>query len=113
MSRVVVGKAVAKCVKCGAPLMQRDIWPIVPFPCPVCGTLLQTAEWYRRVATVAGFLSPMAAALAAGLRSWGEIGLIELVAFFPSIYIYVNFLKFVVPPKLIPGIAKDSVLKLR
>ncbi len=108
-----IEKSVARCIKCGAPLSQRNIWPIVAFPCPTCGAQLQTAQWYRRVTTATGLLCPVALALAAGVRTWRGLLIAELVGFLPSLYVFVNFFKFLVPPKLVAGLPKDASLNLR
>jgi predicted RNA-binding Zn-ribbon protein involved in translation (DUF1610 family) len=106
-------KSVSRCVNCGAPLTQRNIWPIVPFPCPACGAQLQTADWYRTVAILAGLLCPMAIGLAVGVRTLQGLLVVELVGFLPSLYVFVNFLKFLIVPTVVAGLPKDATLNLR
>jgi predicted RNA-binding Zn-ribbon protein involved in translation (DUF1610 family) len=99
------------CVECGAILKYSEIISAGGFPCPVCHAKLQVSDSYRQSAFW-GSISLTALALAAlGLRGLHLICAL-LIAFLPVVYLEVNFLKYLIPPKLQTYLPKDTTLRL-
>jgi hypothetical protein len=55
----------------------------------------------------------MAIGLAVGVRTLQGLLVVELVGFLPSLYVFVNFLKFLIVPTVVAGLPKDATLNLR
>ena len=105
-------KRLQNCVKCGAALTRKEILAAGPFPCPTCHTQLQAPESY-------GLWVGYGSALLDGLLFWAlgvrNLYLVPavLLAWFPTVYLAVNLLKYVIPQKIEIYLPKDATLRLR
>src|SRR5260370_27970863 len=100
------------CVKCGATLTRKEILAAGPFQCPTCHTQLQAAESY-------GLWVGYGSALVDGLVFWAfgvrslYLVLAVILAWFPSVCLTVNLLKYFIPPKIEIYLPKDATMRLR
>jgi hypothetical protein len=100
------------CVKCGATLTTKEILAAGPFPCPTCHTQLQAAESY-------GVWVGYGSALVDGLVFWAlgvrslYLVLAVILAWFPTVYVVVMYIKHIIRPKIEIYLPKDATLRLR
>jgi len=100
------------CPLCGAPLEPKAIVAAGSFRCPRCHGRLQASESYAQLIGW-GTLAVIALARAAlGLRGL-RLVLAVLVLFVPTLYLSVNFAKYLFPPRLETYLPKDATLYLR
>jgi hypothetical protein len=100
------------CVKCGAALKYSEIISAGSFPCPACHTVLQVPDAYRQSAFWGSVVFETLVLAAIGLRGLYLLCAV-LVAFVPVLYLEVNFLKYLIPPKIETYLPKDTTLRLR
>jgi len=100
------------CVKCGAMLAPREILAAGPFPCPTCHTQLQAPESYGLWVGYGSALLDSLVFWALGVRSLYLVPAV-LLAWFPTVYLAVDLLKYVIPPKIEIYLPKDATLRLR
>lgn len=105
-------RPIRACVKCGAVLNYRSIVTAGPFPCPVCGTRLQASEAYGQWTGWGGVLVSALVFAAMGLRGLRLVCAV-LVAFVPVLFVTVNYLKYLIPPKIEIYLPEDATLNLR
>jgi hypothetical protein len=105
-------KRVQNCVKCGATLTPKEILAIGPFPCPTCHTQLQAPESYGAWVGYGSALVDGLVFWALGVRSLYLV-LAVLLAWFPTVRLVFNFVKYVIPPKIEIYLPKDATLRLR
>jgi hypothetical protein len=82
------------------------------FPCPSCQTQLQAVESYGQFGVWGGVLVSIIVFYLLGFRGLG-LTCAVLIAFMPVVFIVVNFLKYLVPPRIETYLPKDSTLRLR
>jgi predicted RNA-binding Zn-ribbon protein involved in translation (DUF1610 family) len=99
------------CVKCGAALKYTEIISAGPFPCPACHTLLQVPDSYRQSAFWGSVIFETLLLAALGFRGL-YLFCAVLAAFVPVLYLEVNFLKYLIPPKIETYLPKDTTLRL-
>ena len=105
-------KTVAQCVHCGVLLRPSDIVSAGRFPCPACEGQLQASSSYGFWIALGNLFF-----LAAILSTVGVRGLrllyVVLLAWIPVQYLAINFLKYLIPPRIELGPQKDTTLNLR
>jgi len=101
-----------KCVKCLRLLKAGEILAAEPFPCPGCHTLLQAVESYPQVTGWGAVLLAIAVLFGLGFRGL-HLFSATLVSFVPVVFVAVNLLKYLFPPKVIAYLPKDCTLRLR
>lgn len=105
-------RSIQPCPKCGEPVRPKDILPAGPFPCPACGTQLQAAETYPQFSFYGSILLDVLVFVALGFRGL-RLLLGVLLTFVPVLYLQVNLLKYLIPPRIEVYLPKDSTLRLR
>ena len=105
-------KPVRACVKCGTSLQYNQILAAGPFSCPVCHAQLQVPDAYALWIAVGNLLFSAVVFGTLGFRGLHLLYAILLV-WLPIQYIAINFLNFVIPPKIEIYLPKNATLHLR
>ena len=90
----------------------KDILPAGPFLCPACGTQLQAAESYASLTFYGSMLLDVLLFVALGFRGLRLLACV-LLSFVPVLYLEVDFLKYLISPRIEIYLPKDSTLRLR
>jgi DNA-directed RNA polymerase subunit RPC12/RpoP len=101
-----------KCVACGAPLARKDIYVVSAFSCPHCNAKLQAPEYYGRLVVVGSILCVLLAFLLLGFRGFNLLFLV-LLGSYAAIFVGVNYLKYIIVPKIEFYLPKSTTLNLR
>lgn len=105
-------KRAAQCVHCGVLLRPSDILPAGRFPCPACGGQLQASSSYGFWIALGNLLFSAAILSTVGVRGLRLLYGV-LLAWIPVQYFAINFLKYLIPPRIELGLQKDTTLNLR
>jgi hypothetical protein len=89
-----------------------DIKLVGPFPCAVCHTLLQAQEFYAPLAFWGAILLISCLLAGVGFRGLALLGVAALVAY-PAAYVGVNYVKYLIPPRVEVYLPKNAELDLR
>jgi hypothetical protein len=101
-----------RCVKCGAVLEPKHIVAAGPFPCPVCHTQLQASSTYTQLLGWGSVVVPALVLASLGFRGI-QLVCAVLIAFVPILYVAINFIKYLLPPRIEIYLPEDSTLRLR
>jgi hypothetical protein len=104
-------RSAPSCPVCGEPLALKSVVPVRPFPCSNCGAQLQESESYVQWTGWGSLLFVAAVFLASGLRGLYLV-LAMLLAFYPTLYLDANYLKYIITPKIQIYLPKDATLNL-
>jgi hypothetical protein len=105
-------RSVGACIKCGAALGYDDILAAGPFSCPQCHTRLQAPDSYGHITGFGSILVTVVALAAWGFRGF-HLLYASLIALVPVVYLAINLVKYVVPPKIEFYLPEDATLDLR
>jgi uncharacterized paraquat-inducible protein A len=100
------------CIRCGAPLRTRDIKVAGPFSCPACQARLQARESYAQWSFWGSMVTVTALLFIFGFRGLSLLYALLLAAI-PTLYVEVNFLKYLIPPRIEDYLPEDATLRLR
>jgi len=107
-----MGRPIRSCVKCGATLTYDQIREAGPFPCPTCHAQLQAAGYYGHLVGLGSILLATLVFTALGFRGFHLLYAV-LAALVPVVFLAMNLVKYVIPPKIEIYLPKDATLNLR
>jgi hypothetical protein len=107
-----MGRPIRNCVKCGATLTYDQIREAGPFPCPACNAQLQAPRYYGRLVVFGSILLATLAFAALGFRGFHLLYAV-LAALVPVVFLAMNLVKYVIPPKIEIYLPEDATLYLR
>lgn len=97
---------------CGAQLKNVQIIAAGPFPCPSCHAQLQAPAYYGHLHILGTILLSIFLLGALGFRGL-RLVVAVLIAFFPILFLTVNLVKYLIPPRIEVYLPKDTTLRLR